>query len=133
MLPKILFILFFLSVFSSGQTCIIVYKTIHEITVGTDGMQTGSSYFINKKELRTNKDSVIKTENVKKGGKFYFAISGFATEKINSAAIESCKKGKNASEIAAIFKEKRLKSFADEMFDAKTYHTEYYRSNFLNK
>ncbi|HET7002346.1 MAG TPA: hypothetical protein VFI33_13585 [Puia sp.] len=55
------------------------------------------------------------------------------SKKTIQAARESCRQGKTISAIFAGFKEKRTKSFADEMFNVKTYQTNYYTKAIANR
>ena len=118
-----------LPAFGFSQNSIIIFRTANTLTVGTDShraMQTND---------RTNqaKGAPDGGENIMKEGNFYFSISGIASEKTIQAARESCREGRTISAILAAFKEKRTKSFADEMFHIKTYQTNFYTNAIANR
>jgi hypothetical protein len=129
LMKPLLSFLLLLPAFSFSQNSIIIFRTKNTITIGTDSYQAIQS----SNGARQVKNSPDARQNIYKEGKFYFAFTGIVTEKTIKAAMESCREGKTIPAILALFKEKRTKSFADEMFNIKTYQTNYYNHAIVNR
>jgi hypothetical protein len=128
MKPLLQFLLL-LPAFAFSQNSIIIFRTKNTITIGTDSYRSVQS----ANGARQVKNSPDAHQNIFKEGNFYFAFTGLVTEKTINAAMESCREGKTILAILALFKEKRTKTFADEMFNIKTYQTNYYNHAIVNR
>jgi hypothetical protein len=126
---KLFLFLIFLPVCTISQNSIIIFRTENILTVGTDSYRPVQA----TKGTKPGKKSPDARQNIMKEGNFYFAFTGVVTEKTIKAARESCREGKTISAILALFKKKRTKKFADEMFSIKTYQTNYYNQSIVNR
>jgi hypothetical protein len=129
-MKRLLTLFIILPALSFSQNSIVIYRTNNIITVGTD------SYKIlppNKNGVKPKKDTVATAQTIKNVRNYYFAITGSVSDKTIIAARQSCMEGATIAEVVSLYKEKRTKSFADEMYNVKNNNTEYYRNNISNK
>ena len=115
---------------SFSQNSIVIYRTNNIITVGTDSYKISPP---NKNGIKQKKDTIVTVQTVKSVGNYYFAITGTASDKTIIAARQSCMEGTSIAEVVNLYKEKRTKSFADEIYNIKNNNTEYYRNSILNR
>lgn len=127
-MKQLLALLIVLPSISFSQNSIIIFRTKNTLTVGTDSYRAAQVKTADK-----NTSGSADGQNIMKEGSFYFAISGMATDKTIMAARESCRERKTIAGLVKLFKEKRTKSFAEEMFNIKTYQTSYYLHAIQNK